>query len=601
MSNVYSIYDMKKTIKKYISKSKSKVAFTLYTLLFTLSSLGLTSCTDTWDEHYQTGVTGEGTLWESIKNNQQLSNFARVIEATGYHKSLSSSQVFTVFAPTNDAFTDADANDIINKYQADLAKGLKGDKNTAIKEFVMNHIALYNYSIANESPDTTIRMMNGKYLGLTNSTFSGKPFTSTNTITGNGVLFTLGEKADYIYNLFEYVKSDPELDSVRNFLYMSDPYQFHKIRFNSKASVPGDIIKGQQHYLDSVTTTENEFLENWLDALLDNEDSTYYALMPTNKAWKEQYQKNVPLFQYDKQVLGRDSLMWMYPRLVILAGMQFNITDNPLLGKTEAIDSIVSPLAASYSVRKNRYGSYDIHPYLYYKPYSNPDGIFTDIKGQKVCSNGVMMKTDNWKVKREDGFNLPVICDPVTAMDSLAGETPDAKPTWTTTSVQPDNPFYNKLHYNDYNTLTPSNLRDMGVLLDFNHVLSNQKYDMYIVTVPAKAGNTLATDTLPTRFSVTLYWHDLDGKEVSKEVSDKDGGDISYDSSTRKQTFLTDPTKVHEIHIGTFEFPTCSYGLTEPQVKAFVNVNVRSSDVNKGLYTKTLRIDCMKLVPRIEK
>ena len=103
-------------------------------------------------------------------------------------------------------------------------------------------------------------MMNGKYLGLTNSTFSGKPFTSTNTITGNGVLFTLSEKADYIYNLFEYVKSDPELDSVRNFLYMSDPYQFHKIRFNSKASVPGDIIKGQQHYLDSVTTTENEFL-----------------------------------------------------------------------------------------------------------------------------------------------------------------------------------------------------------------------------------------------------------------------------------------------------------------------------------------------------
>ena len=86
MSNVYSIYDMKKTIKKYISKSKSKVAFTLYTLLFTLSSLGLTSCTDTWDEHYQTGVMGEGTLWESIKNNQQLSNFARVIEATGYHK-----------------------------------------------------------------------------------------------------------------------------------------------------------------------------------------------------------------------------------------------------------------------------------------------------------------------------------------------------------------------------------------------------------------------------------------------------------------------------------------------------------------------------------
>ena len=599
MSNVYSIYDMKKSIQKYISKSKSKVAFTLYTLLFTLSSLGLNSCTDTWDEHYQQGVMGEGTLWESIKNNQQLSNFARVIEATGYHKSLSSSQVFTVFAPTNDAFTDADANDIINKYQAELAKGLKGEKNAAIKEFVMNHIALYNYSIANESPDTTIRMMNGKYLGLTNSTFSGKPFTSTNTITGNGVLFTLGEKADYIYNLFEYVKSDPDLDSVSNFLYMSDPYQFHKIIFDSEASVPGEIIKGQQHYLDSVTTTQNEFLTRWFDALLDDEDSCYYALMPTNKAWKEQYEKNVPLFQYDKQVLGRDSLMWMHPRLAILRGMQFNKTNNPLLGTTEAIDSIVSPIAISYSDRRNTYGSYDIHPYLYYKPYAKPDGIFTDIKGQKVCSNGVILKTDNWKIKYRDGFNQLIIRDVDVATDSLAGETPDAKPSWIYTSVQTDNPFYNKLHYHDYQTLIPANLRDMGVLLKIPNVLSNQKYDMYVVTVPATAGNTLATDTLPTRFGVTLYWHDLDGKEVSKVVSDKDGGDISYDSSTRKQTFLTDPTKVHEIHIGTFEFPTCSYGLQEPQVKAFININVRSSDVQKGIYTKTLRMDCIKLVPRL--
>ena len=594
---------MKSSIQRHINKSKSKVSFyiTLYTLLFTLSSLGLNSCTDTWDEHYQQGVMGEGTLWESIKNNQQLSNFARVIEATGYHKSLSSSQVFTVFAPTNDAFTDADANDIINKYQAELAKGLKGEKNAAIKEFVMNHIALYNYSIANESPDTTIRMMNGKYLGLTNSTFSGKPFASTNTITGNGVLFTLGEKADYIYNLFEYVKSDPELDSVSNFLYMSDPYQFHKIIFDSEASVPGEIIKGQQHYLDSVTTTENEILysSNRLYARLDNEDSCYYALMPTNKAWKEQYEKNVPLFQYDKQVFGRDSLMYLYPRLNILRGMQFNKTNNPLLGTTEAIDSIVSPIAISYSDRRNTYGSYDIHPYLYYKPYAKPDGIFTDIKGQKVCSNGVILKTDNWKIKYRDGFNQLIIRDVDVAMDSLAGETPDAKPSWIYTSVQTDNPFYNKLHYHDYQTLIPANLRDMGVLLKIPNVLSNQKYDMYVVTVPATAGNTLATDTLPTRFSVTLYWHDLDGKEVSKEVSDKDGGDISYDSSTRKQTFLTDPTKVHEIHIGTFEFPTCSYELQEPQVKAFININVRSSDVNKGIYTKTLRMDCIKLVPRL--
>ena len=588
-------------IKKYTKDP----LMALLSIIIPLGGLGgLISCTDTWDEHYQTGVMGEGTLWEAIKNNQQLSNFARVIEATGYNKSLSSSQVFTVFAPTNDAFTDADANEVISQYQAELAKGLKGEKNRAIKEFLMNHIALYNYSIANESPDTTIRMMNGKYLGLTSNTFSSKQFTSTNTITGNGILFTLAEKADYIYNIFEYVKDDPDLDSVSNFLYMTEPFQFHKIVFSPSASVPGDIINGQQHYLDSVTTTSNEILSYWLEALLDEEDSFYYALMPTNKAWKEQYEKNAPLFQYDKQVLGRDSLMCLYPRVNILMGMQFSKTTNPLLGETEAIDSLMSPLAYPYYFyRKMRYGSFDIHPYQFDKPYTKPNGIFTDIKGKKVCSNGVILKTDNWKAKPSDTFLQQIVMEAEnsTSLDSLSGATPDAKPSWTYTTVQPENPFYDEVSQHEYNTLIPANLMDMGVLLNFRNVLSNQKYDMYVVTVPATAGDTLATDKLPTRFGVTLYYHDMEGKEVSKEVSDKDGGDISYDSSTRKQTFLTDPTKVHEIHIGTFEFPTCSYGLQEPQVKAYININVRSSDVNKGIYTRTLRIDCIKLVPRKEK
>ena len=212
------------------------------------------------------------------------------------------------------------------------------------------------------------------------------------------------------------------------------------------------------------------------------------------------------------------------------------------------------------------------------------------------------MKTDHWKVKRNEHFLQQIIMEAeyTRTLDSLSGATPDAKPSWTYTPVQPDNPFYNKVSDNEYNTLIPTNLRDMGVLLNIDDVLSNQKYDMYIVTVPATAGDTLATDTLPTRFGVTLYWHDLDGKEVSKEVTDKDGGEITYDSSTRKQTFLTDPKKVHEIHIGTFEFPTCSYGLQEPQVKAYINVNVRGSDVSKNIYTRTLRIDCIKMVPHFD-
>lgn len=566
-----------------------------------LFAFGTISCTDTWDEHYQSATMGEGTLWETIKSNQNLSNFAKVIEATGYDKSLASSQVFTVFAPTNDKFTEADANVIINEYQAGLAKGLKGDKNTAIKEFVMNHIALYNYSVANETADTTIRVMNGKYLGLTNSTFSGKNFTCTNKQTENGILFTIDDVANYVPNIFEYTKSDEELDSVQHFLYMSSPYQFHVEEFKESESVPGEIINGKQHFLDSVTVTQNELLNDWLSAKLNNEDSSYYALMPTNKVWKEQYDKNITLFQYDKKVSGRDSLMWVYPRVFILAGMQFSKTTNPLLGVTENIDSIMSPLALPYYYRKYYYGSYDIKPFQFDKPYAQ-NGIFSTVKSIKECSNGIVMKTDEWKVDRRETFLMNIIMEAEGAytLDSLSGATPNAKPSWTATTVTSDNPFYNKVSNNIYYTLIPANLSDMGALFDFRNVLSNQKYDMYVVTAPALAGDTLATDTLPTRFSVTLYWHNMEGEEVSKVVGEEDGGDISYDSSTRKNTFLVDPKKVHEIHIGTFEFPTCSYNLQEPQVKALVEINVRSSDVTKKIYTRSLRIDQLKLVPHVD-
>lgn len=572
----------------------------ILTALLSLLFIGTVSCTDEWNDHYRAESLGEGSLWQAISANPDLTNFAKVLKATGYDKSLEGSQVFTVFAPTNDCFTAEQADAVIEKYNTQLAQGLKGEKNAAIKEFVMNHIALYNYSVAPETPDTTIRVMNGKYLSLTHDSFSGKTFTKSNIATGNGVLFTIGETADYVPNIFEYLKMDEDFDSVANFLYMNNPWQFHVEEFQASQSVPGEIINGQQHYLDSVTMVKNELLRMWLDAELNNEDSCYYALFPTNAAWKAQFDENVKYFQYDKQVVDRDSFMYVYPRYNILAGAQFSKTRNPKLGVTEDIDSIVSPLAIAYSLRKIAYGSYDVKKYQWEQPYKE-GGIFTGATSTQ-CSNGVVLKTDEWKINRKTTFLDDIIMEAESnrTLDSLSGATQQAKPAWIMNNVPSDNPFYNKVSNNCFYTLLSTTATLPGVLLDFTNVLSNVKYDMYVVTVPAIAADTLATDTLPTRFAVTLYWHDATGKEVSVKVDDKNGADISYDESARRYTFLTDPTRVHNIKIGTFEFPTCSYGLDEPQVKAYIEVSLRNSDVTKGLYTKNLRIDQIKLVPHVD-
>jgi hypothetical protein len=99
----------------------------------------LTACTETWDDHYESlGNSGihEGSLWQAIKNNPDLSNFASVVEACDFAKSLDGSQVFTVFAPTNSNFSKEEANALIQDYLAQKSSGVIEDDNTVLKEFV---------------------------------------------------------------------------------------------------------------------------------------------------------------------------------------------------------------------------------------------------------------------------------------------------------------------------------------------------------------------------------------------------------------------------------------------------------------------------------
>ena len=74
------------------------------------------SCTDEWDEHYESKTLGSGSLWQAISSDEQLSNFKAVLEATGYDAALAGSQVFTVFAPTNEYFSEAERDAIIQQY-----------------------------------------------------------------------------------------------------------------------------------------------------------------------------------------------------------------------------------------------------------------------------------------------------------------------------------------------------------------------------------------------------------------------------------------------------------------------------------------------------
>ena len=108
-----------------------------------VAALTFAACADTWEDHFD--KKGEGvndiSLWQAITQNGNLSNFAKVVEACGYDKALNSSQVFTVFAPTNDQFSAEEVNQLIADYNAEKGK-VNDEDNTVIKEFIQNHIAM---------------------------------------------------------------------------------------------------------------------------------------------------------------------------------------------------------------------------------------------------------------------------------------------------------------------------------------------------------------------------------------------------------------------------------------------------------------------------
>src|SRR5574344_1125512 len=103
--------------KNIIMKHRNICTKVLGAVIIALAFIG---CTDKWDDHYDAAATGEGTLWEAISSNPDLSNFASVVKACGYDTTLVSKQIFTVFAPVNENFTSDQANALITAYQQQI-------------------------------------------------------------------------------------------------------------------------------------------------------------------------------------------------------------------------------------------------------------------------------------------------------------------------------------------------------------------------------------------------------------------------------------------------------------------------------------------------
>ena len=571
--------------------------YNIYTKVLGLALAALTfaACSDKWDDHYDN--KGEGangaSLWQAIEENSNLSNFASVVKACGYDKSLASSQVFTVFAPTNDQFTAEEAQQLIAEYNAEKGK-VTEDDNTVIKEFIQNHIALYNHSIAETSNDSLV-LMNGKKTLITGSLFGENTILTKNQHYANGVLFIIQGKAQYFPTVFEYLRKDADLDSIASFFYNS---RFYRKEFLPARSVAGGLENGKTVYLDSVFVQQND-LWDYLWAYTNEEDSTYWMVVPTNKEWKKLIEEYEPYFNYDNNVRFRDSLAYTLPRIAIVDGATFSRTLNP---DSHLTDSALSTSAAeSYIYRDSYWGNKNLHYYQFgsksaentQKPFL-PTGIFTGTENIE-CSNGQVMKSDNWKINKLNTFYQWKIYE--AEMTSAVREVSkkdvngESVPTVTavTRRVSNDNRFYNKVWNNAFVEFQQNyTTQNHTVVFNIDNVLSNIGYDIYLVTAPALANdsNATAAQRIPVKMDCAISYHDQNG-ESKREVL--------------KSKAVNNPDIVDYILLAEdFKFPTATFGLretNETQVSLEVKTNVSARELSQKSFDRTLRIDCIMLIP----
>ena len=588
---------------------KNVAAGAFHLLLCSSAALLLASCTDTWDEHYEGTVAGvnEGSLWQAIQQNADLSNFASVIEATGYDKALGSSQVFTVFAPTNASFSKAQADELIAQYRQEKAT-VNDDDNTVIKEFVQNHIALYNYSVSPSSNDSIV-LMNGKYARLKGGAIDNSSFQTSNQLYGNGVLFTVAQPIDFSSNVFEYLRKDADLDSVRSFLY--NPLFYYK-KFNASASVEGGIDDlGRTIYLDSVFNQRNDLFSEL--GQLNSEDSVYWMLAPTNEQWAKLYDEYKDYFVYSPKVEGlltkgdRDSLAYVNIGKAILEGATFSKTVNKAFtnpATTDSVFAVGAPL--DYTFRSFYWGN-NFNYLQYFSPFA--EGGVLNESDSTSCSNGRVIKVHDWKIDKLQTFHRWKVIEAESqgaireiGKYETSQETQDSAQLATGSVNQVNNlKFRSRVWNNRYVRFTPNTVNLMwDATFNITQVLSNIGYDIYLVTVPQLANDSNSVDTLGSKFRCTIIYPDADGKTVSHRFTNKDVVHPTEIFASSTGIFETSGTSVDYILLAEdFKFPICTYGVreTEPLIRMQLENRTTNSEVNQGKLTKNLGVDCILLVP----
>lgn len=583
-------------------------------LLLAAGAVAISSCTDTWDEHYNSvaSIGFNGTTMQAIEQNAP--DFAKVVKAYGYDRELNSDNVYTVWAPADGSFNVSDYVDANGKMIADSAD--------VVKQFIKNHVARYALSYSNDS--TSITLINQKRGSMSaDGKFGGVAMTKTNLSCKNGVLHIVEKAVPYSFNLFELVakhyKDDqtPGKDTMSLYQFLYDPTVNSDSLIENKSVSSGVDENGDKIWVDSFVMRNNTVLKN-VDAKIYEEDSSYIAILPSAKAWAERRKIAESLLKFnpvedDRAEGACDSLMRHYSNRFAMADLFYNKNANE-----HWMDSLKSTI----------YGT-DWRYNVYYSkvPKTMPEGKeVNDILakcGEKInCSNGDGYFVDEYPMSIYEQFfktirltrlrnNIDMTLDSKgnaeftknvnTAFRQYSGTVRKylTDPVDSTALINPKD-----FNYNYIDVVPSTSSANISIAFQIPHTLSGT-YDMYLVTCPIwMSQENLAVDKMderPYRFYTYVIERNDAGKEIGlypssgNRLSNPDGSGnyfvtkgLAYDEEG--YPIVNDTT-----YLGEYTFKNAYYGRNEEGVLIQFQSQVTSKLAST--YSREMLISALILKP----
>jgi uncharacterized surface protein with fasciclin (FAS1) repeats len=192
--------------------------------LVLLGIMTLLSCTKNFDEYWNEGSSKGGNLYDKIKTVPEFSLFAEALQKANYSQFIERGGSYTVFAPTNEAFTRYLS---ANNYQS--VADIPIDKLYLIVGYHVINSMWYEYNfrdrynnIANKlfSKNTSYITRSRKYVNVDVTHDQVFKVNGISIVAGlkdidanNGVIHGISDVMVPLLNLEELLKSDPELSN----------------------------------------------------------------------------------------------------------------------------------------------------------------------------------------------------------------------------------------------------------------------------------------------------------------------------------------------------------------------------------------------------